>query len=63
MTDFKEISKLRKGPDGGVITEPKNFLTMPPKAGTTYKGTLFGGKTEHIPDPFERKRELEKKER
>jgi hypothetical protein len=63
MVEFKEVSKNRKGPDGAVMTDPKNFLTSPPKKGTTYKGTLFGGKTEHLPDPFERKRELEKAER
>ena len=32
LTDYKEISKCRKGPDG-VITEPRNFLTNPPKEG------------------------------
>jgi hypothetical protein len=31
MTDFVEVSKVRKGPDGAVIIEPKNFLTNPPK--------------------------------
>ena len=63
MTDFKEISKSRKAPEGGVITEPPNFLTNPPKKGEVGKGTSFGGKIEHLPDPFDRKKELEKKER
>lgn len=59
MVEFKEVSKNRKGPDGGVMTDPKNFLTSPPKKGTTYRGTLFGGKTEHLPDPFDRKKEID----
>ena len=63
MIDFKEVSKNRKGADGGVVTDPKNFLTSPPKKGTTYKGTLFGGKTEHMAEPFDRKKELEIAER
>ena len=62
LTDHKEVSKCRKGPDGGVITEPRNFLTNPPKKGMVGKGTSFAGKLEHLPEPFERKRELEKKE-
>ena len=62
MTDFVEKKINRKGPDG-VIIEPRNFLTNPPKVGEVGKGTSFGGKIEHLPDPFERKRELERIER
>jgi len=62
LTDHKEVSKSRKGPDGGVITEPRNFLTNPPKKGMIGKGTSFAGRIDHLPDPYERKRELEKKE-
>lgn len=32
MTDYKEVKINRKGPDG-VIIEPRNFLTNPPKFG------------------------------
>jgi hypothetical protein len=32
MTDFVDKKINRKGPDG-VIIEPKNFLTNPPKQG------------------------------
>ena len=60
MTDHVEVSKNRKGPDGAVIIEPRNFLTNPPKQGIVGKGTTLGGKIEYLPDPFERKRELEK---
>jgi hypothetical protein len=37
MTDYKEVKKCRKGPDGAVITEPRNFLTNPPKKGLVGK--------------------------
>ncbi len=63
MTDFKQVSKCKKGPDGAVIIEPRNFLTNPPKKGEVGKGTTFGGKIEHLPDPFNIKKELERKER
>ena len=36
-SDFKEVKINRKGPDG-VITEPRNFLTSPPKKGKVGKG-------------------------
>lgn len=62
MTDHVEIKKNRKGPDG-VITEPRNFLTNPPKQGEVGKGTSFAGNLEHLPDPYDRKKELQKKER
>lgn len=63
MSDYKAVSKVRKGPDGSVITEPRNFLTNPPKKGEVGKGTSFAGKIEHLPDPFDRKKEFERKER
>jgi hypothetical protein len=62
MTDHVEVSKVRKGPDGAVVIEPKNFLTNPPKKGNVGKGTTLGGKIDYLPDPFDRKRELERKE-
>jgi hypothetical protein len=62
MVDHKDVSKNRKGPDG-VITEPKNFLTSPPKKGTVGRGTLLGEKPEHMVEPFDRKKELDKIER
>lgn len=63
MTDYVEKKKNRKGPDGAVIIEPRNFLTNPPKKGEVGKGTSFRGTFEHLPDPFDRKKELLKKER
>lgn len=59
MKDYEEKKINRKGPDG-VITEPRNFLTNPPKRGLVGKGTTLGGKIDYLPDPFERKRELER---
>ena len=32
MTDYNEVKKNRKGPDG-VMIDPRNFLTNPPKKG------------------------------
>lgn len=37
MTDFKDVKKNYKGPDG-VIIGPVNFLTTPPKFGMIGKG-------------------------
>lgn len=37
MSDYKEVKINRKGPDG-VIVEPRNFLTSPPKKGIVGKG-------------------------
>lgn len=63
MTDHVEKKKCRKGEDGAVIIEPRNFLTNPPKKGEVGKGTTFSGILPHLPDPFDRRRELLKKER
>ena len=63
LSDYVEIKKCRKAPEGGVITEPKNFLTNPPKAGEVGKGTSFGGNLPHMPDEYERRKELARKER
>lgn len=63
LTDHVEIKKSRKGPDGAVIIEPRNFLTNPPKKGEVGKGTTFAGKIEHMPDQYDRKKEIARKER
>jgi Domain of unknown function (DUF4586) len=58
--NFKKISK--KGPDGEVILEPKNFYTSPPRIGSAVvtPGVLIGGnKFEYMSDPFNRKHEME----
>lgn len=62
MQDFVEVKKNFKGPDG-VITEPRNFLTNPPKAGLVGKGTTFAGTIPYVEDPFDHKKEIERKER
>lgn len=63
MTDYIEKKRCRKGEDGAVIIEPRNFLTNPPKEGEVGKGTSFGGNLPHMPDPFDHKREILTKER
>jgi len=63
MTDYIEKKKNRRDAEGAVMTEPKNFLTNPPKKGEVGKGTSFGGNLPHLPEPFDRKRELLTKER
>lgn len=63
MTDYVEKKKNRKGEDGAVIIEPRNFLTNPPKVGEVGKQTSFGGNLPHMPDPFDTKRQILTKER
>lgn len=63
MTDYIEKKKNRKAEDGSVMIEPRNFLTNPPKEGEVGKGTSFGGNLPHMPDQFDRKRELLRLER
>lgn len=63
MSDYVEKKKCRKGEDGHVIIEPRNFLTNPPKEGEVGKGTSFGGNLPHMPDPYDYKREILRKER
>ncbi len=62
ITDYREVKINKRGPDGAVIIEPRNFLTNPPKQGLVGKGTTFAGKIEYIADPIERKKEMERKE-
>ena len=58
MSDYVEVKKCRKGPDGAVITDNRNFLTNPPKAGEVGKGTSFGGIFPHLPDEYDRNKEF-----
>ena len=51
----------RKGTDGLVTLEPKNFYTSPPKIGSAMitPGVLIGGnKHEYVSDPYDRKHKL-----
>ena len=61
--NFRKVSK--KGPDGKVVTEPRNFMTSPPKKGeaATTPGVLLGPSYPHMEDPYDRKRMIEKEER
>lgn len=65
MNDFVETKKSHRGADGKVITENRNiFTTRPhPGYGLSTVGHLFSKPDAHMSDPYERKKELEKKER
>ena len=56
--------KRRRDSEGNVIFEPKNFYTSPSKKGhpNTTPGTSFRN-IEYISDPYDRKRDLTRKER
>mmetsp|Transcript_11408 Transcript_11408/g.8365 ORF Transcript_11408/g.8365 Transcript_11408/m.8365 type:complete len:111 (+) Transcript_11408:310-642(+) len=61
-TDLKPVKKNYRDAEGAVIIEPRNFLTTGVKKGQFGRNVYLG---EHIPyetDPYERKRELERKE-
>ena len=68
VTDLNEAKKIiKKDENGQLITEPRNFLTSPMKKGQVpgRKGEriFLGEKIPYVEDPFDRKRELERKER
>lgn len=63
LSDHVEKNRCRKGVDGAVVIEPRNFLTNPPKEGEVGKGTSFGGNLPHMADPFDHKLEMLTKER
>lgn len=59
-----EKKTKKRGPDGEVLLEPKNFYTTPMKKGNANctPGLLMGAANEHIPDPYNRKKELDYQE-
>jgi len=65
MTEHAEKKKNYRGADGKVVVHPKNITTNPPKQGhgDSTIGHLIGPKYEHKPDPYNRARELQAKER
>ena len=63
MTDLNKVKKVYRTTEGEVITEPKNFLTQPMKKGQTGKNVYLGGKIPYKEDPFDNKKQIEKKER
>lgn len=64
MPSQSEKKFNKKGPDGIVKLEPRNFLTSPMKSGNPNctPGVLMGPTPEHIPDPYDRKKQLEYEE-
>lgn len=54
----------KKGPDGKVIIEPRNFFTSPAKKGTGQTpGVLIGPLYEYMNEPYDRKKKLMSEER
>ena len=62
-TEYNKV-KRRRDSEGNVIFAPKNFYTSPAKKchPNTTPGTTFGGTFEHIPEPYDRKRDLNRKD-
>lgn len=54
----------KKGPDGKVVLQPRNFLTSPAKPGNPNctPGLLMGPIPEHIADPYDRKKQIDYEE-
>ena len=72
MSEYVEVKKNYKDPDGGVITGPPNMKTNPMKKGTIPSGkrkesSLFHPVHEHvvngIADNYDRQKEIAKEER
>jgi len=65
ITDHNEKKKNYRGPDGRVTTQPKNIVTNPPRVGhgDSTTGHLLSKGYKHMPDPYNRQRELEIKEK
>lgn len=63
-TDKPKI-KRRRDAEGNVIMEPRNFYTSPAKKGSPNRtpGVTFGETFEHLPEPYDRPKDLKKKER
>jgi hypothetical protein len=64
MTDHADRKKTYRGPDGKVITHPKNITTNPPKYGhgDTTVGHLLSKTLPHLAEPYNRPKELAAKE-
>jgi len=65
MTDFHEVKKNYRGPDGKVICANKNITTNPGKVGSgdSTVGHLFSKTLQHLPDPYDQMRVVQAKER
>jgi len=65
MTDHVATKKTYRGPDGKVVIQPRNIVTNPSKEGhgDSTVGHLLSKGYKHLPDPYNRPKELEAKER
>jgi hypothetical protein len=57
----EEKKVFKKGPDGQIVLEPRNFLTSPMKKGNPNctPGLLISKEPEYVPDAYDRKKELD----
>ena len=62
MTDLVALKKNYRDADGHVITQPRNFYTMPAKKGVVGKQTFFNPFPTAIKDDFNWANELAHKE-
>lgn len=62
MTERVDVKKDYRDEDGGVITAPRNFYTMPAKEGKVGKRTFFNGQVEHLPDDYNYPKKLARQE-
>lgn len=63
MQADNHVKKNFRNEDGEVITEPRNFTTMPAKKGNcTSKGATFGGMAEHMADDYNYPKVISRKE-
>jgi hypothetical protein len=65
LADHNEVKKNYRGPDGKVISNPRNITSNPSKVGhgDTTVGHLFAKTLPHLADPYDRMRLLKTKER
>ena len=56
------VQKNFKDEEGAVITQPRNFMTNPPKKGKVGPSTSFGGPTPHMVDDYNNPKILAHKE-
>jgi len=62
MAEDEHKKKDFKDAEGNVKIENPNFLTHPMKKGAVGKGVYLGGPIPYKEDPFDRKKDLERKE-
>jgi len=54
MVENAHTKKMYRDEEGAVITEPRNFLTNPPKKGQIGDGTYFAEPLKYMEDDYNR---------